>query len=142
MRLHYKARENETIQYFDVMSLYTYISKYLKFPVGHSIIHVGDACKDIAECLRMNGLIKCSIVPPETLYHPVLPFRCNNKLIFFQCRTCVLTPSTEECVHTRVEDRGLTGAWVMDKVRLAVEKGYRILEIHEVNEYQVTQYNT
>jgi len=29
----------------------------------------------------------------------------------------------------------------MDKVRLAVEKGYRILEIYEVYEYQVIQYN-
>jgi len=29
----------------------------------------------------------------------------------------------------------------MDEVRLAVEKGSRILEIYEVYEYQVTQYN-
>jgi len=29
----------------------------------------------------------------------------------------------------------------MDEVRLAVEKGYRILEIYEVYEYLVTQYN-
>ena len=29
----------------------------------------------------------------------------------------------------------------MDEVRLAVEKGYRILEIYEVYEYQVIQYN-
>jgi len=29
----------------------------------------------------------------------------------------------------------------MDEVRLAVQKAYRILEIHEVYEYQVTQYN-
>jgi len=29
----------------------------------------------------------------------------------------------------------------MDEVRLAVEKGYRILEIYEVYEYQVTQFN-
>jgi len=29
----------------------------------------------------------------------------------------------------------------MDEVRLAVEKVYRILEIYEVYEYQVTQYN-
>jgi len=28
----------------------------------------------------------------------------------------------------------------LDEVRLAVEKGYRILEIYEVYEYQVTQY--
>jgi len=29
----------------------------------------------------------------------------------------------------------------MDEVKLAVQKGYRILEIHEVYEYQLTQYN-
>jgi len=29
----------------------------------------------------------------------------------------------------------------MDEVRLAEEKGYRILEIYEVYEYQVTHYN-
>jgi len=91
MRLDYKARENETIQYVDVMSLYPYICKYLKFPVIHDIIHVGDACEDREACLRMDVLIKCSIVPPEKLYHTVLPFRCNNKLIFCLCRTCALT---------------------------------------------------
>jgi len=64
------------------MSLYLYICKYIKFPVDHPIIHVRDVCKDIEACLHMNGLIKCSIVPPEKLYHPVLPFRCNNKLMF------------------------------------------------------------
>ena len=36
MRLHYKVREGEgTIHYVDVMSLYTYVCKYFKFPVGH-----------------------------------------------------------------------------------------------------------
>jgi len=44
-------------------------------------------------------------------------------------------------VHTRDEERALSGTWVMDEVRLAVEKGYRILEIYEVYEYQVTQYD-
>jgi len=29
----------------------------------------------------------------------------------------------------------------MDEVRLAVEKGYRILDTYENYEYQVTQYN-
>jgi len=53
------------------MSLYLYICKYFKFPVGYPIIHVGDECKNIEECLRICGLIKFSIVPLETLYHPV-----------------------------------------------------------------------
>jgi len=117
MRLHYRARENETIQYVDVMSLYPYISKYFKFPVGHSTIHLGDARKYIEACLRMDGLIKSSIVLPEKSYHPDLHFRCNNKLMFSLCRKCALTSSSsEECVHTPDEDRSLTGTWLMDEV--------------------------
>ena len=37
-------------------------------------------------------------------------------------------------------ERALKGTWVMDEVRLAVEKGYKVLEIFEVYEYDVTQY--
>ena len=63
----------------------------LQVPLGHPIILVGDACKDIEACLRMDGLMKFSIVQPEKLYHLVLPFRCNKKLMICLCRTCVLT---------------------------------------------------
>jgi len=107
--LHYKVRENETILYVDVMSLYPYICKYFKFPVGHPIIHVGDMCKNMETCLLMEGSIKCTIVPPQKFYHPVLPYRCNNKSMFCLCRTCVQTCSTGECVHTEDEERSLIG---------------------------------
>ena len=62
--------------------------------------------------------------------------------MFCLCISCVQTASIEEFVHTKDEDRHLTVTWVMDEVRLAVEKGYRILEIYEVYEYQVTQYSS
>jgi len=65
MCLYRKAGKNETIQYVDVMSLYPYICKYFKFPIGHPVIHVGVACRDIEACLCMEGLIRCSIVPPD-----------------------------------------------------------------------------
>ena len=97
MLLHYMGREGETIQYVDVMILYPYMCKYLKFSVGHSVIDVGDACKDREVCLRKEGFMKCSNVPPEGLYHPVLPFRTNQILMFSLCRTCVLTSNTGEC---------------------------------------------
>ena len=72
LRLQYKIKENEeTIQYCDVMSPYPYICKCFKFPIGHPVVHVGDACKDIRACLQMIGLIKCTTVPPTDLYHPV-----------------------------------------------------------------------
>ena len=35
----------------------------------------------------------------------------------------------------------MTGAWVTDKFRLAVDKGFRILDMSEVYEYQVTRYD-
>ena len=88
--LHYNVKENETIQYVDVMNLCPYICKYFKFPSGHTVIHVGDACKDIEACLRMDGMIKCSIAPSQGLYHPVLPFRGNKKLMFSSCKSCLL----------------------------------------------------
>ena len=34
MRLHQKARDGETIQYLDVMSVYLYECKYFKFPLA------------------------------------------------------------------------------------------------------------
>ena len=60
--------------------------------------------------------------------------------MFCLCGTCVHNPSAE-CRHTEDEDRALTGTWVMEEIRLAVQKGYRILEIHEVYKYQVIEYN-
>jgi hypothetical protein len=47
----------------------------------------------------------------------------------------VLNLNTKECHHKTDEERALTGTCVIDEVRLAVQKGYRILEIHEVYEY-------
>ena len=67
MRLHYKSWETETIQYVDVLSLFQYNFQVLQVPCEHHVINVGDACKDKEACLHMDGLIKCSIVPPERL---------------------------------------------------------------------------
>ena len=89
MRLNYRIEEDvETIQYCDVMSLYPYIGKYFKFPIGHPIIDEGAICKSIGTCQQMEGLIKSTVVPPADLYHPVLPYRWNKKLLFFLCSTC------------------------------------------------------
>jgi hypothetical protein len=46
-----------------------------------------------------------------------------------------------DCSHESVAERALVGTWVLDEVRLAVEKGYRVIEVMEVYEYQVTQFD-
>ena len=76
------------------------------------------------------------------LCHPVLPYRSNNKLFFCLCRSCVFERNISgECKHLRDDERALIGTWVLDEVRLAVENVYRFLDIYEVYEYQITQYN-
>jgi DNA polymerase type B, organellar and viral. len=67
MRLHYKAGDGETIQYVDVMSLYPYVCKYFKFPIGHPVIRVGDACQDMQAILLKGVLTKCSFLTPRHL---------------------------------------------------------------------------
>ena len=63
------------------MILYSYVGKYSNFPVGHPKIHVGDACRYKHAMLSKERLIKCTVLPPKRLYHPVLTLRCNNKKI-------------------------------------------------------------
>jgi hypothetical protein len=123
MSLHYKIGEGETIQYCDVMILYPYICKYFKFPVGHPLVHAGETCNDIDAMLKMEGLIKCRILPPIQLYHHVLPFRHKYKLFFCLCRSCPVELKTEtECMYNTVAERALRFTLVMDDVRIAVKK--------------------
>ena len=115
------------------MSLYTYVCKYFKFPLGHPKIHVGDACRDKQAMLSMEGLIKCTVLPPRRRYQPVLPFRCNNKFLFCLCKTCAFECNfSGECLHETVEERALSGTWVPDEIRLAIQKGYEVIDILEV----------
>ena len=48
---------------------------------------------------------------------------------------------TGECVHESAAQKSLTSTWVLDEVRLAVQKGYKVLAILKVYEYEVTNYD-
>jgi hypothetical protein len=92
--------------------------------------------------LKKEGLIKCCVMPPKKLFHSVLPYRFKQKLLFCLCRTCAEEFNmATEFTHTEVRERALTGTWVMDEVRLAVQKGYNVTEVYEVYEYETTQYD-
>ena len=96
------------------------------------MIHVGDACQDMQAMLLKDGLMKSSILPPRSLFHPVHPFRC-----IIDCYSASADPvpqnnRNEDCTHETVAERALTGTWVLDEIRLAVQKGYELVEAHEV----------
>lgn len=89
------------------------------------------------------------ILPPEFLFHPVLPVRSGGKLTFPLCAACVreeqakdnMLQRTNMCHHTD-QERMIRGTWCTPELVPAVEKGYQILKIHEVwhfpEENQVT----
>ena len=61
-----------------------FVQKSKKFPTGHPQIYIKDECKQI-DIKAMFGLVKCKILPPRDLYFPVLPIRCDGKLLFYLC---------------------------------------------------------
>lgn len=125
----------EEIRYYDYTSLYPFVNKTGKYPLGHPEF-IYDP--DTTSLDGYFGLAKCTVLPPEGLFHPVLPYRTHEKLTFPLCRRCVeanidLPPLERayECNHSD-EDRALIGTWCTPELAKAVEMGYVIKEIHEV----------
>ena len=139
---YYKCKEGEKIKYIDVCSLYPWVCKNGKFPIGHPKIHTAN--DEICSTMKLdgvNGLVKCKILPPENLFHPVLPMKQNNKLMFSLCRACSSEKNQEQiCTHSD-DERALLGTWVIEEVVKAVKMGYKLLAVLEIWEYDVTQYN-
>lgn len=128
----FQVKNGEKIMYIDVLSLYPYICKYGRFPVGHPKIITENFELMDSEHMPYEGLVKCKVLPPTDLLHPVLPFRgSRKKLLFPLCRTCANNCQQEPCQHSD-EERALTGAWVTLELKKALELGYRILEVFEV----------
>ncbi|XP_056001762.1 uncharacterized protein LOC130048746 [Ostrea edulis] len=128
--------EEGDMRYVDVCSLYPYVLKYKPFPVQHPQV-ITSHFTDVRDYF---GLIRCRVLPPRELYHPVLPYKTGGKLLFPLCRTCAeqrnLGPD-ERCQHTDSE-RSLTGTWVTTELHKALDLGYRLDRIYEVWHFEKT----
>lgn len=121
----------EQIKYKDVCSLYPFVLKYKKYPIGHAKI----ICEDFDYTLeRYFGFVKCVMIPPKNLYLPVLPMRANKKLLFPLCRTCANEFRQGDCDHNN-EDRKLIGTWTTEELKYALKRGYTIDRILQVLHY-------
>ena len=84
MKLYHKVSEGEKVRYYDFTSLYPAVNTQKQYPFGHpQIIY-----RDFGSLDKYFGFVKCDVLPPRGLFHPVLPYRCHNKLMFPLCRTC------------------------------------------------------
>ena len=114
-------------RYVDFTSLYPWCNKSTRMIVGHPKI-ITENFQDVSEYF---GLVKCTVLPPRGLFHPVLPYRACGKLMFPLCKTCADTTNKTECTHTDAE-RAITGTWCHVELLKALEKGYEIVRLHEV----------
>ena len=131
-KLFHECGQDERILYFDFCSLYPYVIKYCKFPVGPPKIIKEFTSVEISSFF---GLIFCRILPPKDLKFPVLPIRQHGRLMFVLCDKCGLELNQADCEHND-EDRCLVGTWVTEEVKKAVELGYQVQEIYEVWHYE------
>ncbi|CAC5404699.1 unnamed protein product [Mytilus coruscus] len=116
--------------------------------------------------------MKCKILPPKGLYHPVLPYKQltsdnTHKLLFGLCRTCMNKISfkckhiddptlnkhdkiheikrckecknikNEKCIHSN-EERVIVGTWSTIEIDKAIEKGYKLQKIYELEHFEKT----
>ena len=122
------------------VSLYPFVCKWKKYPVGHPEIIIGPKLRG-RSVEEFEGLVRCTVLPPKHLFSPLLPSKINGKLLFTLCRTCASLQQTVGCRHTS-NQRALTETWVSMEVKKAVSLGYEVMKIHEVWHYtETTQYN-
>ena len=122
-RLLYETQPNEKIQYVDFCSLYPWCNKYGEYPPGHPQI----ITKNFRPIDQYFGMVKCTVLPPRQLYHPVLPYSTQGKLMFPLWRTCADTMQQESC-HNTDADRAMHGTWVTLELEKALQKGYQLLK--------------
>ena len=137
--LFHEVGSGEQIHYMDVTSLYPWVNKTCKYPLGHPNIYTKVTVQDFNQYF---GLAKVDILPPPDLFHPVLPFRCGGKLTFPLCAACVreqqplpMLKRSPLCEHSR-EQRMLRGTWCTPEINKARDMGYELLKVHEVWHFQ------
>ena len=135
-RLYFKCASDESIEYVDFTSLYPWVNKNGEYPVGHPDIILNPSVDRLYN-REFFGLIKCEVVPPRGLFHPVLAEHAHGKLMFPLCHSCMDQSSTT-CHHSP-DERALVGTWCTPEVYKAMDMGYEVRKISEVHHFAQTK---
>ena len=136
-KLYHECCSRQKIKYYDITSLYPFVQKTCKYPIGAPRI----ITENFSKTEDYFGLIHCKILAPRKLLFPILPTRIDCKLVFALCSSCVLEKSPECVGHTK-EQRMLEGTWVTEEVKLAIRHGYIVEKIYSVWHWdQTDQYD-
>ncbi len=132
LKLYHNCSPNEKILYFDFCSLYPAVMKYGVYPLGHPKI----IAENFDYSKKYFGIIKCSILPPQNLYLPVLPLNINKKLIFTLCFKCASEQKNNFNFAHSEEERALNGTWVSLEIDKALEMGYKLIKYEQIWEFE------
>ena len=124
-------KKDEKGKYVDFVSIYPTVQFYKNYPKGHPTKILEPEKYDES----WFGFIKCKILSPKGLYHPVLPVKTmrgnSKKLLFPLCRTCS-AKKPKKCNH---KDEKRT--WCTNEIDVALKKGYQIKKIYEKSRWKV-----
>ena len=150
--LHREFPPNSCGEYLDFCSLYPYVLKYERYPIGHPTHFTNNfspffkvCCKGTQPCHPLGtavclgwhwripyfSLMKVKILPPRKLLFPILPIKINGKLMFSLCHTCAENEHKGNCTCPP-HSCALTHTWCTTELILAINMEYVILEIYEV----------
>jgi hypothetical protein len=144
VRPYHKFEKGLKGKYYDFVSLYPTVQYECKFPIGHPVKILPN---NNEYDYKWFGLIKCKLLPPRGLYHPVLPYKQKtkgaHKLLFGLCQSCMAridiknleTRDRNRCCDHTDDQRAITGTWATIEVEKALEKGYKMIEIYEVHHF-------
>ena len=132
--LYVDAPEGQSLKGYDSCSLYPTCMMNNDYCVGsHEITEYGQISMDSFEIDKHFGIICCSILPPQNLFVPMIPFRKpDGSLVFCLCRMCALTRPEADCDHSPIE-RQLYGSYFTREVAFSLKYGYTITSIYEVS---------
>ncbi|XP_074604063.1 uncharacterized protein LOC141857463 [Brevipalpus obovatus] len=131
IKFSHECSSDEEIKYMDVNSLYPYVLKSKKYPVGHPTVINENFDFTLQSYF---GFVKCRMLPPSNLFIPVLPSKIGKKLIFTLCKTCAELQA-KSCTHNE-KDRSLMGTWTTVELLAAIQHGYKVMDIIEVLHYE------
>ena len=138
-----KMYPNYSLKFLDINSHYASIAAEYKFMVGKYQILIGKTIKD----LKLNnnifyynnkevlGAVLISILPPQNLMYPFLPYKTKSgQTVNTLCRMCAENLTTN-CKHD-VNDRILTGCYMISEIAFALTLNYKIVTIYEAHIYE------
>ena len=96
-KLYHCCQGDQQIRYVDFTSLYPQHQPIQdRTYTNHPEVITENFDEDISNYF---GLIKCTVLPPHGLFHPVLPHHGQNKLMFALCKTCADTGNQTPCTQ-------------------------------------------